>query len=80
MCEAGFDVIDLYPMTDSYPGGTLDVVHYPNKVFDTVETLLERYKMNNNQRLGTNERNRRIRRCTRPSYKNPDCFFEIFRR
>ena len=39
MCEAGFDVIDLYPMTDSYPDGTLanDVVHYPNKVFDTVE-------------------------------------------
>ena len=64
MCEAGFDVIDLYPMTDSYPDGTLDVVHYPNKVFDTVETLLERYKMNNNQRLGTNERNRRNRRCT----------------
>jgi len=64
MCEAGFDVIDLYPMTDSNPDGTLDVVHYPNKVFDTVETLLERYKMNNNQRLGMNERKRRIRRCT----------------
>ena len=64
MCEAGFDVIDLYPMTDSNPVGTLDVVHYPNKVFDTVETLLERYKMNNNQRLGMNERKRRIRRCT----------------
>ena len=66
MCEAGFDVIDLYPMTDSYPDGTipLDIVHYSNKVFETVETLLERYKMNNNQRLGTNERNRRNRRCT----------------
>jgi len=66
LCEAGFDVIDLYPMTDSYPDGTLanDVAHYPNKVFDNVETLLERYKMNNNQRLGTNERNRRNKRCT----------------
>lgn len=66
MCEAGFDVIDVYPMTDSYPGGTLelDVVHYSGKVFVTVETLLERYKTENNQRLGTNERKRRNRRCT----------------
>ena len=66
MCQAGFDVIDVYPMTDSYPGGTLDldVVHYPNKVFVTMETLLEEYKMNNNQRLGTDEKKLRIRRCT----------------
>ena len=63
MCEAGFDVIDLYSMTDSNPVGTPDGLHYPANVFDTVETLLERYKMNNNQRLGLNERKRRIRRC-----------------
>ena len=66
MCEAGFDVIDVYPMTDSYPGGTLanDVVHYPNKVFNTLETLLENYKANRNQRIGTDDSKRRIGRCT----------------
>ncbi|KAL9954316.1 hypothetical protein ACROYT_G041837 [Oculina patagonica] len=66
MCQAGYDVIDVYPMTESYPGGTLDMddVHYPNKVFVTMETLLEKYKANNNQRLGTDERKRRIRRCS----------------
>ncbi|KAL9954304.1 hypothetical protein ACROYT_G041823 [Oculina patagonica] len=66
MCQAGYDVIDVYPMADSYPGCTLDLdaVHYPNKVFVAMETLLEKYKTNRNQRLGTDERKRRIRRCT----------------
>ena len=66
MCQAGFDVIDVYPMTDSYPGGTLenDVVHYPNKVFNALETLLENYKANRNQRIGTDNSKRRIERCT----------------
>ena len=66
MCQAGFGVIDVYPMTDSYPGGTLanDVVHYPNKVFNTLETLLENYKANRNQRIGTDDSKRRIGRCT----------------
>ncbi|KAJ7374440.1 hypothetical protein OS493_007546 [Desmophyllum pertusum] len=66
MCQAGFDVIDVYPLTDSYPGGTLegDVVHYPNKVFVTMETLLEKYKAHNNQRLVTSEGKERFRRCT----------------
>ena len=66
MCQAGFDVIDVYPMTDPYPGGTLanDVVHYPNKVFNTLETLLENYKANRNQRIGTDDSKRRFGRCT----------------
>ena len=66
MCQAGFDVIDVYPKTDSYPGGTLanDVVHYPNKVFNTLETLLENYKANRNRRIGTDDSKRRIGRCT----------------
>ena len=66
MCQAGFDVIDVYPITDSYPNGTLDldVVHYPDKVFFTMETLLEKYKTYNNQMVITNERKLRIRRCT----------------
>lgn len=63
MCEAGFDVIDVYPMTDSYPGGTEDVVHYPNHVFNAVEKLLEKYKANKNKRLEQNEKKSRIKRC-----------------
>ena len=63
MCQAGFDVIDVYPMTDSYPRGTDDVVHYPNHVFNSVETLLEKYKAHNNKKLGENENKARIKRC-----------------
>ncbi|KAK2560940.1 hypothetical protein P5673_016057 [Acropora cervicornis] len=63
MCQAGFDVIDVYPMTDSYPSGTDDVVHYPNHVFNSVETLLEKYKAHNNKKLGENENKARIKRC-----------------
>lgn len=52
MCQAGFDVIDVYPMTHSYPEGTLDsdIVHYPNKVFDAVVTLVENYKQQSKDR------------------------------
>ncbi|XP_022800409.1 uncharacterized protein LOC111338234 [Stylophora pistillata] len=66
MCQAGFDVIDVYPMTESYPGGTLanDVVHYPNKVFSALETLFEKYTANRIQRIGTDDNKIRIRRCT----------------
>lgn len=63
MCEAGFDVIDIYPMTDSYPGGTLDVVHYPNHVFSSMVTMLEKYKVNNYRQLSGNETLNRIKRC-----------------
>lgn len=63
MCEAGFDVIDMYPMTDSYPGGTLDVVHYPNHVFSSMVTMLEKYKVNNYRQLSGNETLNRIKRC-----------------
>ena len=52
MCEAGIDIIDVYPLSDSYPLGTgyhgskfavNDVVHYNNAVFWPVEDLLEEY-------------------------------------
>ena len=63
MCEAGFDVIDIYPMTDSYPGGTLDVVHYPDHLFSSMVRMLEKYKVNNYRQLSGNERVNRIKRC-----------------
>ncbi|KAL9973064.1 hypothetical protein ACROYT_G019473 [Oculina patagonica] len=46
MCRAGIDVIDVYPISDSYPAGTVsqtDPVHYADRVFRDVEALL--YKM-----------------------------------
>ena len=33
MCNAGFDVIDVYPISDAYPNGTLDHVHYEPRAF-----------------------------------------------
>ena len=66
ICQAGFDVIDLYPLTHSDPEGTFpkDIYHYPHKVFFPLETLLEKYKVNKNQRIGTDDNKVRIRRCT----------------
>ena len=63
MCQAGFDVIDVYPLTDSYPGGTTDVVHYPDHVFRAVETLLEKYKVQNNKGVNRNKRKSGIVEC-----------------
>ena len=63
MCQAGYDVIDVYPLTASYPGATPDMVHYPDHVFRSMETLLEEYKVHNNKRLGRNEKRNRITRC-----------------
>ena len=43
MCRAGIDVIDVYPISDSYPAGTVsksDPVHYLGHVFRDVEALL----------------------------------------
>ena len=47
-CAAGYDVLDVYPITDSYPDGTgnekfpHDPVHYEQHVMKPVEQLLER--------------------------------------
>ena len=63
MCEAGFDVVDVFPISDSTPDGELDHVHYEPRVFGPLETLLEKYKAQNNDRLGENERKNRVKRC-----------------
>jgi len=47
-CKAGFDILDIYPLTDSYPDGTGNVkfphdpVHYEYHVMKPMETVLER--------------------------------------
>ena len=63
MCKAGFDVIDVYSLTDSYPGRCTDHVHYKNKVFNMVETMLEQYKVHYNKKLDENEKHGKIKRC-----------------
>jgi len=40
MCKAGIPVLDVYPMTASYPNGTLDHVHYSNNVQRAAEDQL----------------------------------------
>lgn len=40
MCKAGIPVLDVYPMTASYPNGTLDHVHYSDNVQKAAEDQL----------------------------------------
>ena len=40
MCKAGIPVLDVYPMTASYPNGTLDHVHYSDNVQRAAEDQL----------------------------------------
>ena len=40
MCKAGIPVLDVYPMTASYPNGTLDHVHYNANAQKAVEDQL----------------------------------------
>lgn len=53
MCRAGFHVLDVFPITDSYPQGTgthgahgpvnNDIVHYSNLAFKPAEDVLAEY-------------------------------------
>ena len=63
MCKAGFDVIDVYSLSDSYPDRCMDYVHYRRKVFYMVETMLEQYKVHYNKKLDENEKHGEIKRC-----------------
>ena len=40
MCKAGIPVLDVYPMTASYPNGTLDHVHYSDEAQRAAEDQL----------------------------------------
>ena len=63
MCKAGFDVIDVYSLSDSYPKRCIDHVHYKNIVFYMMETMLEKYKVNYNKKVDENEKHDKIKRC-----------------
>ncbi|KAK3732558.1 hypothetical protein QZH41_017847 [Actinostola sp. cb2023] len=49
MCRAGIKILDVYPISASYPGGTglrrnmADSIHFRNCVFESAVTLLENY-------------------------------------
>ena len=63
MCNAGFDVVDAFPISDAHPNGALDHVHYHPRVFWDLETLLEKYKTQNNEKLDDNKWKNRLKRC-----------------
>ena len=43
MCKAGFEILDVFPLTASYMPGTMDIVHYRNEVFNQAEIELEKF-------------------------------------
>jgi len=43
MCKAGVDVIDVFPMTSSYPHKPSDGIHFDMKLFMPVREALHRY-------------------------------------
>ena len=49
MCNHGIDILDVHPISDSYPEGTggvskpWDAVHFSADAFKPVEDLLEEY-------------------------------------
>lgn len=43
MCKAGFLVLDVYPVSSSYPKGTLDGVHFNELVFYPAAEAVERF-------------------------------------
>lgn len=45
MCGAGIPVVDVYPITSSYPNGPIDVVHYYGFVTYALEQRLEEYRV-----------------------------------
>ena len=63
MCNAGFDVVDVYPLSDAYPDGAYDYAHYKPRVFWDLETLLEKYKTQNNEKLDDNKWKNALKRC-----------------
>lgn len=57
MCRAGLEVLDVYPFTRSYPGGTggpevgyyneQDIVHFKFHVMKALDLFLEDYILGN---------------------------------
>lgn len=54
MCKAGTPVLDVYPMTASYPNGTLDHVHYSDGAQRAAEDQLITFVTEEMRRKRTN--------------------------
>ena len=65
MCEAGIEVIDVYPLSASWPEGTSsgDVVHYSPEVFASVEKLLEKVKLDSTLSHRSRSKGKVISQC-----------------
>ena len=61
--KPAIEVIDVHPLIKSYPGGTTDVVHYANQVFQTVEQMLEKHKVDPAE-METDFKKIRVNTCT----------------
>ena len=55
MCKAGIPVLDVYPMTASYPNGTLDHVHYSDNVQRAAEDQLIKFIADETEKKKTRE-------------------------
>ena len=63
MCKAGFDVVDVLPLTHSYPKGTIDHVHYRHSVFIPLENMMEKLKVDRDQFYQQDGRPNTMKRC-----------------
>ena len=43
MCMAGIPVLDMYPLTATWPQGTRDHIHYSDDVIEPAVLALERF-------------------------------------
>ena len=43
MCKNNISVLDVYPISNSYPPGTMDGIHYKDEAFYPVIDLLQEY-------------------------------------
>ena len=61
MCQAGFDVLDLYHMTDSNPEAAYDGVHFVKTAgfYSAVENFLGKYKILHNKEWNGHQKERR---------------------
>ena len=53
MCKAGFEVLDVFPLTTSYEPGPFDGTHYDDKVFNAATLKLETYARNSQEYKST---------------------------
>ena len=52
MCKAGFDVLEMFPITASYMPGPYDVLHYSKDMLSAIEDKLEMYIENRSENPG----------------------------